>query len=189
MSLVHSNDGILDRDNGLQIHSLKPSHLPSSDSFLGCRPDSPLRHSKVRGSVRNVCSWGHIQLTELTLPYRASLEWWRVSGSGSVLYWSDSLLSPVTLSSGPLVTFSIHIHTVYNVSQALAQWSSGMIPASGAGGPGFKSRLSPQLCFLRTQQRTGKYSNVEWALSDYLVKCTFLLTQLNLQSGPYSINS
>ena len=24
-----------------------------------------------------------------------------------------------------------------------AQWSSGMIPASGAGGPGFKSRLSP----------------------------------------------
>ena len=25
-----------------------------------------------------------------------------------------------------------------------AQWSSGMIPASGAGGPGFKSRLSPR---------------------------------------------
>ena len=25
-----------------------------------------------------------------------------------------------------------------------AQWSSGMIPASGAGGPGFKSRLSPK---------------------------------------------
>ena len=29
-----------------------------------------------------------------------------------------------------------------------AQWSSGMIPASGAGGPGFKSRLSPK-CFFR----------------------------------------
>ena len=31
-----------------------------------------------------------------------------------------------------------------------AQWSSGMIPASGAGGPGFKSRLSPKflLAFL-----------------------------------------
>ena len=26
---------------------------------------------------------------------------------------------------------------------SMAQWSSGMIPASGAGGPGFKSRLSP----------------------------------------------
>ena len=26
-----------------------------------------------------------------------------------------------------------------------AQWSSGMIPASGAGGPGFKSRLSPRV--------------------------------------------
>ena len=25
----------------------------------------------------------------------------------------------------------------------MAQWSRGMIPASGAGGPGFKSRLSP----------------------------------------------
>ena len=27
----------------------------------------------------------------------------------------------------------------------VAQWSSGMIPASGAGGPGFKSRLSPNI--------------------------------------------
>ena len=27
----------------------------------------------------------------------------------------------------------------------VAQWSSGMIPASGAGGPGFKSRLSPRI--------------------------------------------
>ena len=29
------------------------------------------------------------------------------------------------------------------VKSSVAQWSSGMIPASGAGGPGFKSRLSP----------------------------------------------
>ena len=28
-----------------------------------------------------------------------------------------------------------------------AQWSSGMIPASGAGGPGFKSRLKPKILF------------------------------------------
>ena len=28
-------------------------------------------------------------------------------------------------------------------SSTMAQWSSGMIPASGAGGPGFDSLLSP----------------------------------------------
>ena len=49
---------------------------------------------------------------------------------------------------GPILAFveySIHFKTEHIQVQALAQWSSGMIPASGAGGPGFKSRLSPWL--------------------------------------------
>ena len=32
---------------------------------------------------------------------------------------------------------------IWSSQSSRAQWSSGMIPASGAGGPGFKSRLSP----------------------------------------------
>ena len=37
--------------------------------------------------------------------------------------------------------------TIWESKTRVAQWSSGMIPASGAGGPGFKSRLSPNVFF------------------------------------------
>ena len=39
-----------------------------------------------------------------------------------------------------------------NTQITVAQWSSGMIPASGAGGPGFKSRLSPRFFLLQLFQ-------------------------------------
>ena len=38
----------------------------------------------------------------------------------------------------------------------MAQWSRGMIPALGAGGPGFKSRLSPQYFFLGHLKECGE---------------------------------
>ena len=38
-----------------------------------------------------------------------------------------------------------------------AQWSSGMIPASGAGGPGFKSRLSPKQFFSSNQKALSRF--------------------------------
>ena len=41
----------------------------------------------------------------------------------------------------------------YFLLPSVAQWSRGMIPALGAGGPGFKSRLSP--CILPSQTDAG----------------------------------
>ena len=45
----------------------------------------------------------------------------------------------------------------------MAQWSSGMIPASGAGGPGFKSRLSPrvlQILFKSMQKKPKSFADI-----------------------------
>ena len=39
------------------------------------------------------------------------------------------------------------------VGTNMAQWSRGMIPALGAGGPGFKSRLSPSVLFARVASK------------------------------------
>ena len=44
----------------------------------------------------------------------------------------------------------------------VAQWSSGMIPASGAGGPGFKSRLSPKNFAIWHFGRISWFGSVVW---------------------------
>ena len=50
----------------------------------------------------------------------------------------------VRLPSASLIKIMIlHDEPWWSIFSSVAQWSSGMIPASGAGGPGFKSRLSP----------------------------------------------
>ena len=58
-----------------------------------------------------------------------------------------------------------------------AQWSSGMIPASGAGGPGFKSRLSPN-CFVPSQNYLSYLQKGPTDFTIYLIHiepayCTF----------------
>ena len=62
------------------------------------------------------------------------------------------LLSLVFYDHQWALTF--HLSTIeLNLASTVAQWSRGMIPALGAGGPGFKSRLSP--CILLTQTDAG----------------------------------
>ena len=39
-------------------------------------------------------------------------------------------------------------HSVWVMPEEVARWSRGMIRASGARGPGFKSRTSPQSFYL-----------------------------------------
>ena len=39
-------------------------------------------------------------------------------------------------------------HSVWVMQEEVARWSRGMIRASGARGPGFKSRTSPQSFYL-----------------------------------------
>ena len=58
----------------------------------------------------------------------------------------------VRLSSATMTKIMIFVFDkpCWSILSSVAQWSSGMIPASGAGGPGFKSRLSPSLFFRYT---------------------------------------
>ena len=65
------------------------------------------------------------------------------------IFFSGSILA--------FVEYSIHFKTEHIQVQALAQWSNGMIPASGAGGPGFKSRLSPFFHLLTFHTRVKLY--------------------------------
>ena len=97
------------------------------------------------------------------------------------IQWLNLMQSLLVKSERPcssLVSFSQSL-TLFS---SAAQWSRGMIPALGAGGPGFKSRLSPFLFpFLDLMKaRVLLISRWPFYVSSFFIMVLFRFISINL---------